>query len=149
MNQYIFRSCLRMSSFRGGFTWRRGSRWYSHIKFPTEIASSPFTYNVCIVSRRANANRFRGATKQITHAECQIFGHVGNVIELTWNFSLGKDFVQQNMVVGGAGSALESLVRLQEEVPVARLGDAAVDYGAAYRIAAAPNPLTSGGRSRP
>ncbi len=52
-------------------------------------------------------------------------------MERRWNFSLGKDFVQHDIVVGGAGSALEPLVRLQEEVPVARLGDAAVDYGAA------------------
>lgn len=130
MNQHIFLSCLRISSF-GDFTWSRGSRWYSHIKDPTEIASSPFTYNVCIVSRRANANRFRGATKQITHAECQIFEHVRDGMERRWNFSLGKDFVQHDIVVGGAGSTLESLVRLQEGVPVARLGDAAVDYGAA------------------
>ena len=52
-------------------------------------------------------------------------------MERRWNFSLGKDFVQHDIVVGGAGSAFQPLVRLQEEVTVARLGDAAVDYGAA------------------
>lgn len=125
MNQNVFR-----------YAWRRGSRWRSHIKEPTEIASSPFTHNVCIVSWRANANRFGGATKKITHVECQIFKHVGDVLEPIWDFSLSKNFIQHNIVLGGAGGALDRGVRLQEKLPVAGLGDAAVDYCPTLGIAA-------------
>lgn len=56
-------------------------------------------------------------------------------MEWRLDFSLGKDFVQHDIVVGRAGSALNSLVRLLEEVPVARLCDAAIDHGATHGIA--------------
>ena len=39
--------------------------------------------------------------------------------------------------MGGPGGALERGVGLQEEVPVAGLGDAAVDYGAVFGIGGA------------
>ncbi len=136
MNQHVFRPCLWMSSI-AQYTLRWSSRGRDSIKKPTEIASGPFTHNICIVSGRADANSFGGATEKIAYAVCQIFEHVRDVLEGRWNFALGEDFVEHDVVVGGAGGALERGVGLQEEVPVAGLGDAAVDYGAVLGIGGA------------
>lgn len=117
MNQHIFRPCVRIVLLPR-----------LRLAQATEIASSPFTHNVCIVSWPANATRFGGATKKIIHVECQIYKDVGDVLETIWDFSLSRNFIQHNIVMCGAGGALDRGVRLQEEVPVAGLGDAAVDY---------------------
>lgn len=51
-----------------------------------------------------------------------------------WDFPLGKDFVQHDIVMGRTGDTLERSLRLQGEVPVAGLRDAAVNYSAIFRI---------------
>ena len=48
--------------------------------------------------------------------------------------AFGKDLVEDDVVLGRAGGAVERGVRLQENIPVTKLGDAAVDDGTVFRF---------------
>ena len=129
MNRHSFRTCpIPRYALRWSAQRRRC------VKKLREVTSSPLAHHVRIVSRRADADGFGGATEKIAHVVRQILEHVGHVLKRRFHVALGKDFVEHDVVVSGPRGALERGVRLQEEIPVAGLGNSAVDYSAVSSI---------------
>lgn len=56
---------------------------------------------------------------------------IGFEIHALWQRAIYEDFVEQNEVMGRPDGALNSHVGLQEEIPIARFGNAAISDGTA------------------
>lgn len=58
--------------------------------------------------------------------------------------SVSEILILKNVVMGWSSGAFDSIMRLKEEIPIARFGDAAVHYKISFRVTVivvtAPNP---------
>jgi hypothetical protein len=116
---------------------RYASRWCSPwcgIEEPAKVASGPFTHQVRVISGRADADGLGGTAIQIAQVVREVFQGVGGVLKGRLHPAALEYLVQDDVVVGRPGRALDRCVSLQEKVPVARFGDGAVDDGAVGRV---------------
>lgn len=95
------------------------------------VQPGALTRDVGIVRWRADAHSLGSASKGVTEGLCELFDLVGNVLALATG---SKDLVQHYHVVRGAAGSLDHVVRLQEEIPHALFGHAAIDNGAGLEI---------------
>ena len=112
----------------------RGSSTWRGIKKVAQVAPSSLTHQIGIVSRRANADGFGGTAEEVAHVVREVLEGVGGILEGGLDLGATEDLVEDGVVVGGTGGALDGGVGLEEEVPVAGFGDAAVDDGAVLRV---------------
>lgn len=92
------------------------------IEHPTQISPASVAGFVRIVDGRRDADAGRGFAVQIAQVVRYTLQVAHGVLA-----RLSEDFVQQDKVVGWACCPGERCMRLEEEVPVAVLGDAVVD----------------------
>ena len=115
------------------------------LEHPAEIAPRPITDQISVVGRRANTHRLGRAPEQVAQIVGQVLEGVGGAHERGLHAALAEDLVVDDVVMRRPSGALEGGVGLQEEIPVAGLGDAAVDDGAVLWVARAVGVLRSGG----
>lgn len=92
------------------------------------------TDEISVVRRGANAHSFGGPSKQITHIVRQVLEGIRSGLELWRQLQIAENLIVNDVVVSWSGSALNRGVRLEEEVPVASLGDAAVNHRTIHRV---------------
>lgn len=119
---------IRRSLSASGTTTRSIMR--HRVEKITQEASSTRANQIGIVRRRTDTNRLRRTTEHVAHLVSEVLEDISRAGAGAVSRVAGvEDLIPDGEVVSRTGSSLEGGVSLQEEVPVACLGDAAVDDG--------------------
>lgn len=121
------------------------ARCWCWVKYPSQVASSPVTDQVGVISWRTDADRLGGPSKEITKIVHQILDYVCRVPERWCHPSNPKNLVVNNIIMSGTRSPLECRVGLQEEIPVASLCHSAIHDGPILRIGRSVGVVLFGG----
>lgn len=94
---------------------------------PSKQPPPSLTSQIRIEDRRRYTDSSGSPTEKMAHVERQSFDHIGDLAVCRDSaVRFGEDFVEQDEIVGRTGGALECVVGLEEEVPFAGFGDAAI-----------------------
>lgn len=104
------------------------------------VTSRPRARNVGVVNRRRDTNGLGSAAEHVAQTVRETLQSVGwrdirlDGVVAGLELKVSEYLISKDVIVGWAGCAFDGIVRLKQEIPIARFGDATVHNEASLRV---------------
>ena len=113
---------------------RRGTRSRRRGEHPAEVTSRPIADEIRIIRRGTPAHSLCCPPEKVAQIVGQVLERVGGAREGRLHLALAENLVVNDVVMRRPGGALDRGVCLQEKIPVAGFGYAAIDDGTVWWV---------------